>query len=153
MLTFSQVIITMMCLLIGQPSLFNHHHCNYQSHTYCTVQTPKRTHHMTRTHDYSFSAERNGKPKESAISKIHMQFTLFSDYLFLSIMHACACTLAHCKISSISCLLSFSLWVLYLTITCNDRDITIMITAFAHAALSIHAHTNALADTHILYKS
>lgn len=100
-----------------------------------------------------FCAERDVKPEDSAISEIHMQFTLFSHHLLLSIMHACAYTLAYCKISSISCLLSFSLRVLDLTITCNDRDITIMITAFAHAALSIHAHTNALADTHILYES
>ena len=72
-----------------------------------------------------------------------MQFTLFSHDPLPSVVHTSADTPVHCEISSISCLLSFSLWVLYLNITCNDRDITIMITAFANAALSAHAHTRA----------
>lgn len=143
----------MVHLLIGQPSIFNHHHSNYHTIAHSHSNTKKISLHAGNTSCSShtphrsitgvcISSERN--EKEPVIWTIHMQFALFSHYLLLSAIQICTDTLVHCKISSISSLLSFSLWMLYLTITCNDRDITIMIMAFANAALSTHAHPQAV---------
>lgn len=77
---------------------------------------------------------------------------LTSHTICFYLSHTRAYTLVHCKISSISCLLFFSLWVLYLTITCNDRDITIMITPLVMLHLA-HMHTLKQTDTHELYTS
>lgn len=148
-MTFSQVIITMMRPLIGQPSLFNHH-CNYHTITHSQTNAEKMAPHgknilqHTRCTDPSL---RNASVREIGNLK-----NLCSHTICFYHSYTRAYTLVQCKISSISCLLSFSLWVLYLTITCNDRDITIMITPFANAALSTHAHSCAERYTHTVHK-
>lgn len=150
----------MMRPLIGQPSLFNHRHCNYRtiahSRTHAEKMAPHRKNILQRAHTHTCtdpSLKHASLWKESKdFKKTHVQFTPFLHYLLLSVIHTCAGTLVRCKISSISCLLSFSLRVLYLTITCNDRDITIMITPFANAALSTHARTHADRYTHAVHR-
>lgn len=64
-----------------------------------------------------------------------------SQSLLDSLIHIYQYAQVQGTVSSISCLCSFFLWGLYLTITCNDRDIKIMIMPFANAALSTHART------------
>lgn len=148
LLTFSQVIITMTRPLIGQPSLFNHHHCNYHTITHLHTGAEKQASHRKTSYSTHTRLKQASLLREMENLK-NLQCLKFTCHLYCShaiffcLSHTCTYTIVRCKISSISCLISFSLWVLYLTITCNDHDITIMITAFANVALSTHAHAQA----------
>lgn len=86
------------------------------------------------------------------IKTLHAIYSVLTLYASVRHTHTRAYTLVHCKISSISGQLSFSLWVLYLAITHNDCDIKIMITLFANAALSAHARTCADRYTQTMHK-
>lgn len=112
------------------------------SHKHSLACTPPRR--KDSRENVHLAAEARRHTEETNGDKPDMKKTKNTYSLFCShtiFIQTCAYIPVHHEISSISCVLFFSLRVLYLTITCNDRDIKIMITVFANAALSAHAHT------------